>query len=162
MADVDRTVDVLRGLRAIGVRTALDDFGAGHAALGQLKHLEVDTLKIDCAFVMRVAQDERDAAIVQSLVDLGRRLGLRVVAEGVETREAGPARPLGVRRGPGSAWWRRRCRRPSWWRAQRAGRAGRAGRAEKTSLVRRVILLEQQLAPDGPRRSGGSRRPRRR
>ena len=88
MADVDRTVDVLRGLRAIGVRTALDDFGAGHAALGQLKHLEVDTLKIDCAFVMRVAQDERDAAIVQSLVDLGRRLGLKVVAEGVETREA--------------------------------------------------------------------------
>jgi diguanylate cyclase (GGDEF)-like protein len=88
MADVDRTVDVLRGLRAIGVRTALDDFGAGHAALGQLKQLDVDTLKIDCAFVVRLAQDERDAAIVQSLVDLGRRLGLRVVAEGVETREA--------------------------------------------------------------------------
>jgi diguanylate cyclase (GGDEF)-like protein len=88
MADVDRTVDVLRGLRAVGVRTALDDFGAGHAALGQLKQLEVDTLKIDCAFVIRVGQDERDAAIVQSLVDLGRRLGLRVVAEGVETREA--------------------------------------------------------------------------
>jgi diguanylate cyclase len=88
MADVERTVDVVRGLRAIGVRTALDDFGAGHAALGQLKQLEVDTLKIDCSFVMRVAQDERDAAIVQSLVDLGRRLGLRVVAEGVETREA--------------------------------------------------------------------------
>jgi diguanylate cyclase (GGDEF)-like protein len=87
MADVDRTVDVLRGLRAIGVRTALDDFGAGHAALAHLKQLDVDTLKIDCAFVMRVAQDERDAAIVQSLVDLGRRLGLRVVAEGVETRE---------------------------------------------------------------------------
>jgi len=88
MADVERTVDVLRGLRAIGVRTALDDFGAGHAALGHLKQLDVDTLKIDCSFVMRVAQDERDAAIVQSLVDLGRRLGLRVVAEGVETREA--------------------------------------------------------------------------
>jgi diguanylate cyclase len=88
MADVDRTVDVLRGLRAIGVRTALDDFGAGHAALGQLKQLDVDTLKIDCAFVMRLVQDERDAAIVQSLVDLGRRLGLRVVAEGVETRAA--------------------------------------------------------------------------
>ncbi len=88
MADVERTVDVLRGLRAIGVRTALDDFGAGHAALGHLKQLDVDTLKIDCAFVMRVTHDERDAAIVQSLVDLGRRLGLRVVAEGVETREA--------------------------------------------------------------------------
>ena len=88
MADVERTVDVLRGLRAIGVRTALDDFGAGHAALSHLKQLEVDTLKIDCAFVMRVAQDERDAAIVQSLVDLGRRLGLRVVAEGIETQES--------------------------------------------------------------------------
>jgi diguanylate cyclase (GGDEF)-like protein len=88
MADVDRTVDVLRGLRAVGVRTALDDFGAGHAALGHLKQLDVDTLKIDCSFVMRVAEDERDAAIVRSLVDLGRRLGLRVVAEGVETREA--------------------------------------------------------------------------
>jgi diguanylate cyclase (GGDEF)-like protein len=88
MADVERTVDVLRRLRGVGVRTALDDFGAGHAALGQLKQLEVDTLKIDCSFVLRVAQDERDAAIVQSLVDLGRRLGLRVVAEGVETREA--------------------------------------------------------------------------
>jgi diguanylate cyclase len=88
MADVERTVDVLRGLRAVGVRIALDDFGAGHAALGQLKQLEVDTLKIDRSFVMRVAQDQRDAAIVQSLVELGRRLGLRVVAEGVETREA--------------------------------------------------------------------------
>ena len=88
MADVERTVDVLRGLRAVGVKTALDDFGAGHAAVGHLKQLDVDTLKIDCSFVMRVAQDERDAAIVHSLVDLGRRLGLRVVAEGVETREA--------------------------------------------------------------------------
>jgi diguanylate cyclase (GGDEF)-like protein len=88
MADVERTVDVLRGLRAIGVGTALDDFGAGHAALAHLKQLDVETLKIDCSFVMRVAQDVRDGAIVQSLVDLGRRLGLRVVAEGVETREA--------------------------------------------------------------------------
>jgi diguanylate cyclase (GGDEF)-like protein len=88
MADVERTVDVLRGLRAVGVRTALDDFGAGHTALGHLKQLDVETLKIDCSFVIRMAQDERDAAIVQSLVDLGRRLGLRVVAEGVETREA--------------------------------------------------------------------------
>ena len=88
MIDVDRTVDVLRGVRAIGVRTALDDFGAGHTALGHLKQLDVDTLKIDCAFVMRVAEDERDAAIVHSIVDLGRRLGLRVVAEGVDTREA--------------------------------------------------------------------------
>ena len=87
MADVERTVDVLVGLRAIGVCTALDDFGAGHAGLGHLKQLHVDVLKIDRSFVMRVARDERDAAIVHSLLDLGRRLGVRVVAEGVESLE---------------------------------------------------------------------------
>jgi diguanylate cyclase (GGDEF)-like protein len=87
MADVERTVDVLVGLRAIGVCTALDDFGAGRAGLGHLKLLHVDVLKIDRSFVMRVSQDERDAAIVRSLVDLGRRLGVRVVAEGVDHAE---------------------------------------------------------------------------
>jgi EAL domain-containing protein (putative c-di-GMP-specific phosphodiesterase class I) len=84
MADVDRTIDVLVGLRAISVRTALDDFGAGQAALGHLHQLEVDTLKIDRSFVMRLGREDRNAAIVHSLVDLGRRLSLRVVAEGVE------------------------------------------------------------------------------
>jgi diguanylate cyclase (GGDEF)-like protein len=88
MADIERTVDVLHRLRAIGVRTALDDFGAGHTALGHLKHLDLDALKIDRRFVMRLTHDDRDAAIVRSLIDLGRRLGLRVVAEGVDSREA--------------------------------------------------------------------------
>ena len=87
MADVERTVDVLVGLRAVGVRTALDDFGAGHAGLGHLKQLHLDVLKIDRSFVMRIAEDPRDAAIVHSLVDLGRRLGLLVVAEGVDSPE---------------------------------------------------------------------------
>ena len=87
MADVERTVDVLVGLRAIGVRTALDDFGAGRAGLAHLKELHVDVLKIDRSFVMRVARDERDAAIVHSLMDLGRRLGVRVIAEGVDSAE---------------------------------------------------------------------------
>jgi diguanylate cyclase len=87
MADVERTLEVLKGLRAIGVRIALDDFGAGHASLGHIRQLHVDTLKIDRSFVLRLPQDERDAAIVQSLVDLGRRLGLRVVAEGVDSVE---------------------------------------------------------------------------
>ena len=87
MADVERTVDVLVGLRAIGVTTALDDFGAGRAGLAHLKELHVDVLKIDRSFVMRVARDERDAAIVHSLMDLGRRLGVRVIAEGVDSAE---------------------------------------------------------------------------
>ena len=88
MADPERSLDVLRELRSIGVATALDDFGAGHVSLGHLKHLGVDEIKIDRSFVMRLAHDERDAAIVHTTVDLGRRLGMRVVAEGVETVEA--------------------------------------------------------------------------
>jgi diguanylate cyclase (GGDEF)-like protein len=88
MVDPERTLDVLAGLRDIGVVTALDDFGAGQTSLGHLKQLRVAELKIDRSFVMRLVDDERDAAIVRSTVDLGRRLGLRVVAEGVESSEA--------------------------------------------------------------------------
>ena len=88
MADPDRTLEVLAELRKLGVATSLDDFGAGHVSLGHLKHLRVDELKIDRSFVMSLAHDRRDAAIVHTTVDLGRRLGMRVVAEGVETPEA--------------------------------------------------------------------------
>ena len=85
MADPERTLGVLAALREIGVLTALDDFGAGHASLGHLKQLRVDELKIDRSFVLGLLDDDRDAAIVRTSVDLGRRLGLRVVAEGVES-----------------------------------------------------------------------------
>jgi diguanylate cyclase (GGDEF)-like protein len=88
MADPERSLEVLRELRAIGVATALDDFGAGHVSLGHLKQLSVDEIKIDRSFVLRLAEDARDAAIVHTTVDLGRRLGMKVVAEGVETVEA--------------------------------------------------------------------------
>ena len=71
MADPERTLEVLAGLRKIGVATALDDFGAGHVSLGHLKQLDLDELKIDRSFVMRLAYDERDAAIVHATVDLG-------------------------------------------------------------------------------------------
>jgi diguanylate cyclase len=87
MADPERTLEVLSGLRAIGVGTALDDFGAGHASLGHLKALEVDELKIDRSFVVGLPEDERDVAIVYATVELARRLGMRVVAEGVESSE---------------------------------------------------------------------------
>jgi EAL domain-containing protein (putative c-di-GMP-specific phosphodiesterase class I) len=87
MSDPERTLGVLAALREIGVLTALDDFGAGHASLGHLKQLRVDELKIDRSFVLGLLDDDRDAAIVQTSVDLGRRLGLRVVAEGVESSE---------------------------------------------------------------------------
>jgi len=87
MGNPERTLEVLAGLRAIGVATALDDFGAGHASLGHLKALDVDELKIDRSFVGGLPDDERDAAIVSATVELARRLGMRVVAEGVESVE---------------------------------------------------------------------------
>ena len=102
MADPERSLEVLRGLRSIGVATSLDDFGSGHVSLGHLKHLGVDEIKIDRSFVMRLADDARDAAIVHTTVDLGRRLGMKVVAEGVETVEAWDTLAgLQVRRGAG-------------------------------------------------------------
>jgi diguanylate cyclase len=85
MSDPLRTIDVLGRLREIGVAVSLDDFGAGHSSLAHLKQLSVDKLKIDQSFVLGMADDPRDAAIVHSTVDLAHRLHLRVIAEGVET-----------------------------------------------------------------------------
>jgi diguanylate cyclase (GGDEF)-like protein len=88
VADLERTIEVLGNLRRIGVGIALDDFGAGRSSLVHLRELVIDELKIDRSFVMRLDEDERDAAITHSIVDLGRRLGLNVVAEGVQTESA--------------------------------------------------------------------------
>jgi len=87
MADPVRAADVLEGLRALGVRLSLDDFGTGHSSLAYLKRLPLDEVKIDRSFVAGMTEDENDAVIVRSTIDLARNLGLRVVAEGVETAE---------------------------------------------------------------------------
>ena len=84
MADPDRALRILGAIRELGVRLALDDFGTGHASLGRLARLPVDELKMDRSFVQRMADREADAVIVQNTVELGRRLGLSVVGEGVE------------------------------------------------------------------------------
>ena len=83
-----RTIGVLGRLREIGLPVSLDDFGAGRSSLGHLKQLSVDKLKIDQSFVLGMADDPHDAAIVRSTVDLAHRLHLRVIAEGVETHAA--------------------------------------------------------------------------
>jgi diguanylate cyclase (GGDEF)-like protein len=87
MVDPERSREVVTRLARAGVRVSVDDFGTGYSSLASLKHLPVDELKIDRAFVRHLRTDPADAAIVQSLVDLAHRLGIEVVAEGVEDAE---------------------------------------------------------------------------
>jgi diguanylate cyclase len=84
MTDPDRSLAALAALSSAGVRVALDDFGTGYSSLSYLKRLPVDELKIDRSFVFEMGSDPADAAIVQTAIDLGRRLGIGVTAEGVE------------------------------------------------------------------------------
>ncbi len=84
MVDAERSLAALDTLSAAGVRVALDDFGTGYSSLSYLKQMRVDELKIDRSFVFGMDTDPADAAIVETAVDLGRRLGIGVVAEGVE------------------------------------------------------------------------------
>jgi EAL domain-containing protein (putative c-di-GMP-specific phosphodiesterase class I) len=96
LADPFRTKQVLDRLSGMGVRLSLDDFGTGYSSLSYLKGLPLHELKIDRSFVMSMLENEDDAIIVRSTIDLGRNLGLEVVAEGVETEEAwGRLRRLG-------------------------------------------------------------------
>ena len=85
VADLPRARASLDELRAMGVMIAIDDFGTGYSSLSQLQQLPVDEIKIDRSFVTRMETDRQDAVLVHSIIDLGRNLGLRVTAEGVET-----------------------------------------------------------------------------
>jgi EAL domain-containing protein (putative c-di-GMP-specific phosphodiesterase class I) len=85
VADLPRARASLDELRAMGVMIAIDDFGTGFSSLSQLQQLPIDEIKIDRSFVTRMETNKQDAVLVRSIVDLGRNLGLRVTAEGVET-----------------------------------------------------------------------------
>jgi diguanylate cyclase (GGDEF)-like protein len=84
MADPTHALEILGRLNAMGVQVAIDDFGTGYSSMAHLKSLPVHELKVDRSFVSQMTSSTSDAVIVRSTVDLGRNLGLRVVAEGVE------------------------------------------------------------------------------
>jgi EAL domain-containing protein (putative c-di-GMP-specific phosphodiesterase class I) len=87
LQNTDSTAAVLRELHALGVYLSVDDFGTGYSSLNYLKRFPIDNLKIDRSFVRDVTTDPDDAAITDAIISMAHTLGIRVVAEGVETRE---------------------------------------------------------------------------
>ena len=136
MGESHRSMAVLEGLRQLGLRLSVDDFGTGYSSLTHLRSLPVSELKIDKSFVMTMTVNDQDAVIVRTLVDLGRSLGLKTVAEGVESPDAqAMLRELRVRRGAGLPVQPARARRavhrvarPPAGPPDRPGRRGRAVR----------------------------------
>jgi diguanylate cyclase (GGDEF)-like protein/PAS domain S-box-containing protein len=87
MADPKRTIAMLNELRDLGVHLSIDDFGTGYSSLSALQQLPIGTLKVDQSFVRDAATDPNDATLVRTIIEMGRSLGMQVVAEGVETVE---------------------------------------------------------------------------
>jgi len=85
MQDVDRAIETMKELRALGVRLSIDDFGTGYSSLSALKRFPVERLKIDRSFIQDLPDDEDDRAVASAVISLGQKLNLRVIAEGVET-----------------------------------------------------------------------------
>lgn len=81
----DRTIEILKAVRALGVQVAIDDFGTGYSSLSYLRRLPINQIKLDRSFIEELTLDGQDAAIVQSIIHLAHQLDLEVVAEGVET-----------------------------------------------------------------------------
>jgi EAL domain-containing protein (putative c-di-GMP-specific phosphodiesterase class I) len=84
MAESQRTMDTLQQLRGVGVRLSIDDFGTGYSSLAYLHRLPVHEMKIDQSFIKGLTSDETSGAIVRAAVDLGHKLKLSVVGEGIE------------------------------------------------------------------------------
>jgi len=102
MAGAQSTIEILTKLKSLGVRLAIDDFGTGFSSLSYLKRFPVDLLKIDKSFVDGVALEGHDSAIVKAIISLGHALGMKLIAEGVETVEQLEAlRSLGSELGQG-------------------------------------------------------------
>lgn len=84
MQDTKETIPLLKKLKELGITVSIDDFGTGYSSLSYLKQFPIDVLKIDQSFVRDIKSDDKDAAIITTIIHLGKSLGMEVVAEGVE------------------------------------------------------------------------------
>ena len=87
MHDIERVIDIMDQITALGVSLSLDDFGTGYSSLSYLKRFPINTLKIDRSFTMGIPEDGSDCAIASTIISIGQQLRHRVIAEGVETVE---------------------------------------------------------------------------
>ena len=87
MEDVESSASVLQRLKKLGVHLAVDDFGTGYSSLSYLRQFPIDVLKIDQSFIHQISGNPYDSAIVSAIIDMGKSLNHRVIAEGVETQE---------------------------------------------------------------------------
>lgn len=107
VADPSRTQQALAPITALGVSIAIDDFGVGYSSLAQLRRLRFNTLKIDRSLIMPLGVDEDARAVAAAVVTLGRSMGLKVVAEGIETAtQLETLKALGCDEGQGFCFWR--------------------------------------------------------
>jgi diguanylate cyclase (GGDEF)-like protein/PAS domain S-box-containing protein len=86
MRNIEQSVETLSQLRSVGMQVAVDDFGVGYSSLGQLKRLPASSMKIDRSFIMNVPEDASSGSITEAIIAMAKRLKLRCIAEGVETR----------------------------------------------------------------------------
>jgi EAL domain-containing protein (putative c-di-GMP-specific phosphodiesterase class I) len=87
MEDAESTASVLQALKRMGIHLAVDDFGTGYSSLSYLQQFPIDVLKIDKSFVQRITSDPDGPSIVSAIIDMGKNLKQRVIAEGIETEQ---------------------------------------------------------------------------
>jgi EAL domain-containing protein (putative c-di-GMP-specific phosphodiesterase class I) len=87
MQNVEHTLKTLAGLKALGVRVAVDDFGIGYTTLAKLRQFPLDTIKIDRSFIRDLTQVDENRALTSAIIAMGKTLSMTVVAQGVETHE---------------------------------------------------------------------------
>ena len=87
MHDTEAIIETLSEIKRLGIRVALDDFGTGYSSLSYLTSFQVDTIKIDRSFVMGCSGNEKNRVIIKAIIAMGHSLGMRIIAEGIESAE---------------------------------------------------------------------------